>query len=98
MTAPIDEARLREAVDRIEGSLADLLGEAEVMMGGADLSAWYIAVKASDLRMVLDALSAERERADRAVAVLKWHTDDTVREIVDHEALATQSTSRTGEG
>lgn len=68
MTAPLDEARLRELADELRVSWSDRGWVAAKKISGLLAEAREAA---TGIDTLLDALSAERERADRAVGLLR---------------------------
>lgn len=87
----IDEARLRESEERIRRWAFYEYTSEDTVAVKSPLSTFT----AGDLRMVLDALSAERERGDRAVWVVTkncTNTGDISTEVIavyDNEPAAT---------
>ena len=79
MTDPkLDEARLREVTSR----LSEVCAQMDVRIPVA-FSVTQQTAHAADLRFMIDALSAERERGDRAVGLLRTMLPEYPRDPIN---------------
>lgn len=111
MTAPIDEARLRELAEADHAVIGRCVERQPKLYMRGQHEGYYVHSDVADLIDIIgrmsDALSAERERGDRAVGLLRraagiamvdgWATREMTRNARDtvdeaHAFLATQRT------